>query len=174
MNHVVLIGFMGSGKTRVGKRLSKDLGLPFTDVEKMIISKTNLSMREVFERFGEPFYRALETVALKELLEDTERKVISLGAGVPLQEQNQKLLKELGTVIYIKGSFETLKERLEGSRKDPLLDGDDRDEKIRRLLKQRDPVYSKYADIQVITGVKSFDGLIQEIEEKLAAYEKNS
>ena len=81
MNHVVLIGFMGSGKTRVGKRLSKDLGLPFTDLEKMIISKTNLSMREVFERFGEPFYRALETVALKELLEDTERKVISLGAG---------------------------------------------------------------------------------------------
>lgn len=174
MNHVVLIGFMGSGKTRVGKRLSKDLGLPFTDLEKMIISKTNLSMREVFERFGEPFYRALETVALKELLEDTERKVISLGAGVPLQEQNQKLLKELGTVVYIKGSFETLKERLEGSGKDPLLDGDDRDEKIRRLLKQRDPVYSKYADIQVITGVKSFDGLIQEIEEKLAAYEKNS
>ena len=55
MNHVVLIGFMGSGKTRVGKRLSKDLGLPFTDLEKMIISKTNLSMREVFERFGEPF-----------------------------------------------------------------------------------------------------------------------
>ena len=174
MNHVVLIGFMGSGKTRVGKRLSKDLGLPFTDLEKMIISKTNLSMREVFERFGEPFYRALETVALKELLEDTERKVISLDAGVPLQEQNQKLLKELGTVVYIKGSFETLKERLEGSGKDPLLDGDDRDEKIRRLLKQRDPVYSKYADIQVITGVKSFDGLIQEIEEKLAAYEKNS
>ena len=59
MNHVVLIGFMGSGKTRVGKRLSKDLGLPFTDLEKMIISKTNLSMREVFERFGEPFYRAV-------------------------------------------------------------------------------------------------------------------
>ena len=105
MNHVVLIGFMGSGKTRVGKRLSKDLGLPFTDLEKMIISKTNLSMREVFERFGEPFYRALETVALKELLEDTERKVISLGAGVPLQEQNQKLLKELGNSDLHQGLF---------------------------------------------------------------------
>ena len=86
----------------------------------------------------------------------------------------RQYLKDLGTVIYLKGSFETLKKRLEGSSKDPLLDGDDRDEKIKKLLKQRDPVYQKFADLEVVTGVKPFEDLIREIEEKLAAYEKNS
>ena len=166
MNHVVIIGFMGSGKTRVGKQLSRDLGLPFVDLEKLIVKKMNLSV--------EPFFRALETMALKELINDSERRVISLGSGLPLQEQNQKYLKELGTVVYLKGSLETLKKRLEGSSKDPILDGDDRDDKIKKLLNQRDPVYQKFADIQVVTGVKPFEELVHEIEEKLAAYEKNS
>ncbi len=139
MNHVVIIGFMGSGKTRVGKQLSKDLGLPFVDLEKIITKRMNLSAREIFERFGEPYYRALETLALKQLIQDSERKVISLGAGLPLQEQNEKYLRELGTVVYLKGSLATLKKRLEGSKKDPMLDGEDRDDKIKKLLKQRDP-----------------------------------
>ena len=119
MNHVVIIGFMGSGKTRVGKQLSKDLGFPFVDLEKII------SAREIFERFGEPYYRALETLALKQLIQDSERKVISLGAGLPLQEQNEKYLRELGTVVYLIGSLASLKNRLEGSKKDPMLDGED-------------------------------------------------
>ena len=121
----------------------------------------NLSAREIFERFGEPYYRALETLALKQLIQDSERKVISLGAGLPLQEQNEKYLRELGTVVY-----------LEGSKKDPMLDGEDRDDKIKKLLKQRDPVYQKFADIQVTTGEVPFEELIKEIEEKLASYEK--
>ena len=83
MNHVVIIGFMGSGKTRVGKQLSKDLGLSFVDLERLITRKMNMSAREIFQRFGEPYYRALETVALKQLIQDNERRVISLGAGLP-------------------------------------------------------------------------------------------
>lgn len=173
MNHIVIIGFMGSGKTRVGKRLSKDLDLPFADVDRIIVKKMGMSAKDVFDKFGEPFYRALETMAIKGLIEDTERKVISLGAGLPIQEQNQKYLKELGTVIYLKGSAAVLKKRLEGSN-DPLIEGDDYEEKIKRLLKQRDPVYAKFADIEVVTGVKPFDDLIAEIEEKLKASKKNS
>lgn len=102
------------------------------------------------------------------------QNIIVLTPKDGLQEQNQKYLKELGTVVYLKGSLETLKKRLEGSSKDPLLDGEDRDDKIKKLLKQRDPVYQKFADIQVVTGVKPFEELVHEIEEKLAAYEKNS
>lgn len=171
MNHIVIIGFMGSGKTRVGKRLAKDLNLPFIDVDRIITKKFNMSVKEVFERFGEPFYRAPETLAIKNLIEDKERKVISLGAGLPAQEQNQKYLKELGTVIYLKGSYTVLKKRLEGSN-NPLIEGSDQEDKIKKLLKQRDPVYARFADIQVETGVKPFEGLIEEIEEKLAAYTK--
>ena len=108
-------------------------------------------------------------MALKQFIQDSERRVISLGAGLPLQEQNEKYLKEVGTIVYLKGSLATLKKRLEGSSKDPMLDGDDRDEKIKKLLKQRDPVYEKFADITVVTGEKPFEELIKEIEEKLAA-----
>ena len=62
MNHIVIIGFMGSGKTRVGKRLAKDFNLPFVDVDRVVSKKMNLTMKEIFDRFGEPFYRALETI----------------------------------------------------------------------------------------------------------------
>ena len=89
-----------------------------------------------------------------------------------MQEQNQKYLKELGTVVYLNGSFQTLKKRLESTNSDPSLEGDNREEKIKKLLKQRTPVYEKFADIQAVTGVKPFEGLIQEIEEKLEAYTK--
>ena len=68
------------------------------------MKKMNMSVKEVFERFGEPFYRALETMAVKELSTDGERKVISVSAGLPLQEQNQKYLQNMGTIIYLKGS----------------------------------------------------------------------
>lgn len=170
MNHIVIIGFMGSGKTRVGKRLSQDLGVPFVDVDRMVTAKMNMSMKEIFQRFGEPFYRALETMAIKELAGDRERKVISLGSGVPLLEQNQKYLKELGTVIYIKGSYETLRKRLENSGSNPFLDEDDQGEKLKKLIKQRDAVYAKFKDIEVVTGVKPFEELISEIEEKLKSF----
>lgn len=167
MNHIVIIGFMGSGKTRVGKRLAQDYDLPFIDVDRVIMKKMNLSISEIFQRFGEPFYRALETLVVKELINDKERKVISLGSGLPIQEQNQKYLKQLGTIVYLKGSLETLKKRLEAGNNNPLLEGDDKDEKIKKLLKQRDPIYSKYADIEVVTGVKPFEALIEEIKQKL-------
>ena len=78
MNHIVIIGFMGSGKTRVGKRLANDLQLPFVDVDKTIVKKMGLTIKEIYEKFGEPFYRALETMKIKELLEDKEKKVVSL------------------------------------------------------------------------------------------------
>ena len=174
MNHIVIEGFMGCGKTRVGKRLSQDLGLPFVDVDKAVTKKMGMSVKEIFDKFGEPFYRALETVVIKDLLNDKERKVVSLGAGLPMQEQNQKYLKKLGTVVYIKGTAETLTKRLQDTN-NPVLEGEEEQEaKIKKLLKQRDPVYEKFADIVVITGVKPFDALVEEIKEKLAAAEKNS
>ena len=105
----------------------------------------------------------------------TDRPLTSvyIGGGTPTA-LNEKYLKELGTVVYLKGSLTTLKKRLADSKKDPMLDGEDRDDKIKKLLKQRDPVYQKFADIQVVTGEVPFEELIKEIEEKLSTYEKNS
>ena len=172
MNHIVIIGFMGSGKTRVGKRLAKDFDIPFVDIDRVVTKKMNLSSKEIFDRFGEPFYRALETTAVKALIEDPEQKVISLGSGLPMQEQNEKYIKKLGTVVYLKESYETLKKRLENSSSNPLIEGADKADKIKKLLKQRDPVYAKFADVEMITGDKPFEELIGQLEEKLKTYIK--
>lgn len=169
MNHIVLIGFMGSGKTRVGKRLAQDLGLQFIDIDKAIAKNMKMSIKEIYGRFGEPFFRALETRAIKELLEMKERIVVSVGSGLPAQEQNEKYLKQLGTIVYLKGSFATLWKRIEGS-----YGGENQEEKMKKLLAQRDPVYASFADIVAVTGVKPFDELVEEIEEKLKVEAKNS
>ena len=174
MNHIVIIGFMGSGKTRVGKRLAKDFNLPFVDVDRVVSKKMNLTMKEIFDRFGEPFYRALETTVIKALIDDPEKKIISLGSGLPMREQNAKYIKKLGTVVYLKGSYTTLKKRLENSSSNPLIEGEDKEDKIRKLLKQRDPVYTKFADVEMITGDKPFEDLIGQLEEKLKTCVKNS
>ena len=88
MNHIVVIGFMGSGKTRVGKRLAQDLNLPFIDLDKAIVKKMNMSIAELLDKFGDPYYRALETVLIKELAQDKEKKVISVSSALPAQKQN--------------------------------------------------------------------------------------
>lgn len=168
MNHIVMIGFMGSGKTRVGKRLSQDLGLPFVDVDKLIAKNMKMTKKEVYQRFGEPFYRALETRTIKELLEMKERMVVSLGAGLPVQEQNEQYLKQMGTIVYLEGSFSVLWNRINAG------GGGENQEKMKKLLEQRTPYYRKFADITVVTGVKPFEDLVKEIEEKLEKAEKNS
>lgn len=91
-----------------------------------------------------------------------------------MQEQNAKYIKKLGTIVYLKGSYATLKKRLENSSSNPLIEGEDKEDKIRKLLKQRDPVYAKFADVEMITGDKPFEDLIAQLEEKLKTCVKNS
>ena len=101
---------------------------------------------------------------IKALIDDPEQKIISLGSGLPMQEQNAKYIKKLGTVVYLKGSYATLKKRLENSSSNPLIEGEDKD----------DPVYTKFADVEMITGDKPFEDLIGQLEEKLKTCVKNS
>lgn len=129
-----------------------------------------MSVNEIYTRFGEPFYRALETMKIKEFAQMEQKHVISVGAGLPLQEQNQKHLKELGTVVYLQGSAQTLAERLENNPN--FRGGDNLQEKLKKLLASRDPVYRKMADVEVTTGVKPFEDLVDEIEKKLENCEK--
>lgn len=171
MRHIVLIGFMGSGKTQTGILLAEKLGLQFVDVDKKITNEMKMSVSDIFSRFGEVFFRALETRAIKELRSLEEKAVISVGGGLPVQEQNHKYLKELGTIVYLKGSVETLKKRLAGDRTRPLLEGANLEGKIRRMLKVREPIYKELADVTVITADQPMSELIREIEEKCQEFE---
>ncbi|MFV0528633.1 MAG: shikimate kinase [Lachnospiraceae bacterium] len=167
MNHIVLIGFMGTGKTRVGKRLSEELNLPYVDIDKKIATDMKMSVNEIFDKFGEPFFRALETTALKQFIDTKERTVISVGGGLPIQPQNQPHLKQLGIIIHLTASVEILKKRLEGDDTRPLLAGHDLGERIASLMKQREPVYESLADITVQSGEQTFYQLMNELEEKI-------
>ena len=170
MNHIVIIGFKGSGKTRVGKALAKALDLPFVDVDRIIEKRMNMMVKEIYHRFGEAYYRALETLVIKELARDPERKVISLSYGLPAQEQNQAIIPMLGTIIYLKASWETIKKRLES--KNPgdehaSNEENEQDDKMKKALKARDPIYESFADITVVTGIMRFEDLVDSILAKL-------
>ncbi|MBR2259375.1 MAG: shikimate kinase [Blautia sp.] len=174
MNHIVIIGFMGSGKTKVGKRLAKDYNLPFIDLDKVVAKKMKMPISEIFKKMGEPFYRAMETYIVKALIEDKERKVVCLGAGCPMQEQNAELIPQLGTVIYLKGTPQVLIEKIKEKQGNPIEREETTVERLTAKIESRDPQYGKLADIKVSISTHSFDAMIETIEKKLSDLEKKS
>ena len=103
LENLVLIGYMGSGKTTVGKTLAKMMQFSFLDTDEMIEKQQNKTIREIFAADGEQAFRDLETDLLKQLVaEKRKHLVLSTGGGMPLRAENQKLLSKLGLVVYLK------------------------------------------------------------------------
>lgn len=170
MNHIILIGFMGSGKTSVGKKLAKNMKLEFVDTDKMIEEQSHMKVSEIFEEHGEEYFRSMETLTLRQLLDCEERLVISVGGGLPIQPQNREYLKMLGSVIYLKASTQTLTERLKGDKSRPLLAEDPDEslsEKIDRLKSGREDIYKEVADFEIATDNKGFRKIIEEIKKNV-------
>lgn len=109
---ISLIGFMGAGKTSVGSVLAGKTGRQFTDTDEEITAGAGISINEIFARYGEPYFRDLETEQLKKLRKETEPLVISAGGGLPLREENRKLLRQMGPVVFLEASEEELCRRL--------------------------------------------------------------
>ena len=165
-DNIILTGFMGCGKSSVGFRLSYYLRRTILDTDKWIEKKQGISISEIFERFGESAFRQMETDCLKELLQTADHQIIATGGGLPIREENHDLLKELGTVYYLKVTPEVVYERLKGDTTRPLLQGDNPKAKIEELLKIREPVYEQCADYIVEVSDKSFDEILEEIARK--------
>ena len=166
MKNIVLIGFMGCGKTSVGIRLSRALNMKFCDTDFVIERNSSMSISEIFEAHGEAYFRELETKTIKSFLTTMKDTVLSTGGGLPLRECNQKLLKELGLVVYLKVSPLEIYWRLKNDTTRPLLQGDNPKGKIEELMKLREPIYEKAANIIIKTDNKSFDVIIQEIVQR--------
>lgn len=162
-DNVILIGFMGCGKTSVGIRLSYSLKRTIIDTDKWIEKKQNMTISEIFERNGEPSFRQMETDCIKELINTAEGQIISTGGGLPVREKNHDLLKELGRVYYLKVTPETVYERLKDDTTRPLLQGADPRARIEELLLKRAPFYEKCADVVIEVSNKNFDEIIAEI-----------
>ncbi|HCT92143.1 MAG TPA: shikimate kinase [Lachnospiraceae bacterium] len=168
MNHIILIGFMGAGKTSLGRRLARARHLTFTDTDDRIVAKMGMPVTAIFDRYGEEYFRGLETKVLQELLGEKKRCVISVGGGLPMRGENQPYLKKLGRVIYLRAKVETLMGRLGRDNSRPMLRGGDLRTRIEELMAKRQDTYEKVADLIIDTDGKSFERLILEISEKIS------
>ncbi len=163
MSNIILIGFMGCGKSTVGIRLSYKMRCVLEDTDKRIEKEQGKAISEIFSENGESYFRDLETACLEKLLSENTRRIISVGGGLPLRSENRKLLKQLGTVVYLKITPERVYERLKGDKTRPLLQGDNPLETISRLMVQRAPIYEEAADIIVDVSDKEMENVLQEI-----------
>lgn len=161
--NIILVGFMGSGKTSVGKLLSKRLNFEFKDTDEMIETLENNTINEIFRLHGERYFRDLETALLLSIKDTLKRTVLSTGGGMPVRESNRKLLKEIGHVVFLRTSVGTIAERLTGDKTRPLLKNGNLNETVEKLLAERTAYYEEAADIIVDTDNKSVEDIVNEI-----------
>lgn len=167
MRNIILIGFMGAGKTAVGNRLSKQLGYEYIDTDQYIEEKEGMTISNIFAEKGEEYFRNLETAVIKELMLRDKPTIFSTGGGMPLREENAQLLKELGVVVYLKAVADTIYNRVKGDTKRPLLQCDDPKQKIVDLLKIRNPKYEAACNYAVCVDHKDIRTVAQEVAKLL-------
>lgn len=144
--NIILIGYMGSGKTTVGKSLARLQSAIFTDTDERIEEKQGRTISEIFAGDSEQAFRDMETDYLKELLRlRREGMIISTGGGIPVRRENRELLRELGFVVYLKASPETVYERVKDDTRRPLLQCEEPLARIRDMMKQRAAAYEAAA-----------------------------
>ncbi len=167
MESVVLVGYMGCGKSTIARELRLRTGMDYMDTDQEIEKMHHLSISEIFARAGEATFRDMETEYLRKLVEENRRGIISTGGGLPLREENRRLLKQLGNVIYLQTSVEALYERLRLDRNRPLLQGyvteEERIGVIRDMLEVREPIYLEAADEAINTDGMSPLDIAEEI-----------
>lgn len=139
---IVLIGFMGAGKTTTGRKLAQALDCEFFDADERIEAAEGRRIADIFADDGEGAFRDMETAFLKEFLQNgPDAFVLSAGGGMPLREENRVLLRRLGTVVYLKADKETIVKRLAEDKSRPLLQGGDLERRIAALMAEREQIY---------------------------------
>lgn len=146
---IVFVGLMGAGKTAIGRRVAQLLGLPFVDSDHEIETVSRMTIPDLFERYGEPEFRALERRVITRLLEEGGR-VVSTGGGAFMSEETRRAVAAHGVSIWLKADIDVLMQRVVKNRNRPLLKNDDPRAVMQRLMRERYPVYA-LADVTVVT-----------------------
>lgn len=146
---IILTGYMGCGKTTISKILAEKTGKQLMDSDAEIEREQGISINEIFKLHGEAAFREMETELLRKLVNEGFDGVLSCGGGMPLKEENRELLKQLGTVFYLKTGAAVIAGRLKGDGSRPLLNGLNDAEKVKKIeemLMLRSESYEKGAD----------------------------
>jgi shikimate kinase len=165
-NLIFLVGFMGAGKTTVGRALADKLGCDFFDLDEMIEASAGKSVGEIFAELGEHQFRLLERKAI-ESCRNLKGAVIALGGGAYAYEENRELLRSIGKTIWLDCPLEVCLSRIKGDRSRPLLSSE---AQMRALLDKRRPAYEQ-ADLIVRAGTDSPEQIANTIAQLLAASE---
>lgn len=147
-NNIVLCGFMGCGKSTVGRNIAAKLNIPFIDSDDYIENKFNMKISGIFEKYGESYFREIEKESIAELSK-MSNVVISTGGGVVLNSENVKALKNTGYIFYIEVTPQTVLDRLKDDTTRPLLQSENKLKAITDLLEKRSPIYKNAADFTV-------------------------
>lgn len=168
--NLVLIGFMGTGKTTISGTLKEMFGMDVIDMDQVIAEREGMSISEIFATHGEPYFRDAETNLLIEL-QSRKNVVISCGGGTALREANVAEMKKNGRVILLTAEPETILERVKDSHDRPLIENNKNVEFIAGLMEQRRPKYEAAADIVVHTDHKDARAICEEIAARVTALE---
>lgn len=161
MKNIFLTGFMGCGKTSVGRVLSSRLGCQFVDLDEAIVSDAGVSINEIFSSQGEPAFRRLESQALARISK-LAAVVVSTGGGAVLAQQNRTLMRQSGSIVNLTAGVEAIVARLNGDSERPLLQGDASIERVRDMLEGRERYYAD-ADLRIDTTAKTVEAVVAEI-----------
>ena len=163
--NIFLVGFMGAGKTTVGRILAQKLGYIYIDADMLIEERAGRTITEIFSEKGEEYFRDLETETLKSL-SDKEKQVIATGGGAVMSEENRNLMESGGVTVYLKAPAHVIWDRVKDSKSRPLLQVEDPFGTIEKLLEKRIPAYER-ADLTVDTESLSAEEVASEIIGKL-------
>lgn len=164
MKNIILIGFMGCGKTSVGKCLSETLGCEFLDTDELIEEKQQRTISDIFAADGEAAFREMETECLKSLLKrQGEGFVLSVGGGLPIRELNRELLKELGDVVLLQVTPDVVYKRLRNDKTRPLLQDKNPRGRILDLMSARRSYYEDAATHIVDVNERTFEEIVADI-----------
>ncbi len=150
-SHIVLVGFMGSGKTTVGKLLAASLGVDFVDMDSYIEIKEKKTIQDIFKDNGEAYFRTLESRALSDILSQSKKSVVSTGGGVPCFGDNMDFIKANSLSVYLKVGSKRLANRLKDDHQRPLLQNKTNKELlsfVKEKMKSREIFYNR-ADIKI-------------------------
>ncbi len=158
---IVLIGMMGAGKSSIARRLASELNLPFVDADTEIETAAGMTIPEIFEIHGEPYFRSGEARVIARLLESGPQ-VMASGGGAFMNPQTRALIRERGISIWLKADLDVLLRRIKRRTDRPLLKTDDPERTLQRLMDERYPVYAE-ADVTIHSRDVSHEAIVADI-----------
>lgn len=165
---LVLVGLMGAGKTTIGRRLAKEIGLDFYDSDVEITDAAGCSISDIFAIYGEPAFRDLEKRVMQRLIA-SEPAIIATGGGAFINAEVRQLIKENAYSLWLRADLDTLEDRVSRRNTRPLLEQGDKRAILARLMDERYPIYAE-ADLQINSGNGAHESVVDQVANLLAAH----